>query len=87
MVFTFSKKIFEAGFKVALEEELMRKGVSIKELAENAGIPPATIYKITSGERDPRFSTVQAIVNALEPPAGSVHYGTLRFFLVRTMRS
>lgn len=63
----FSKRIFEAGFKVALEEELMRKGVSIKELAENAGIPPATIYKITSGERDPRFSTVQAIVNALEP--------------------
>ncbi|MDD3977586.1 MAG: helix-turn-helix domain-containing protein [Methanomicrobium sp.] len=63
----FSKRIFEVGFKTALEEELFRKGVSIKELADNAGIPAATIYKITSGERDPRFSTVQAIVNTLEP--------------------
>ncbi|MBP2133539.1 putative transcriptional regulator [Methanomicrobium sp. W14] len=63
----FSKRIFEAGFKAALEEELSRKGVSIKELAELADVPSATIYKITSGERDPRFSTVQAIVNALEP--------------------
>lgn len=62
-----SKRIFQTGFKIALDEELTRKGVSIKELAERAGIPPATIYKITSGERDPRFSTVQAIVNALEP--------------------
>ncbi|MBN2734411.1 MAG: helix-turn-helix domain-containing protein [Methanomicrobiaceae archaeon] len=62
-----SKRIFESGFKLALEEELTRKRVSIKELAELAGIPPATIYKITSGERDPRFSTVFAIVNALEP--------------------
>ncbi|WOF16932.1 helix-turn-helix domain-containing protein [Methanoplanus sp. FWC-SCC4] len=63
----FSQRIFQIGFKAALEEELERKGVSIKELAERAKIPPATVYKITSGERDPRFSTVQAIVRALEP--------------------
>lgn len=63
----FSHMIFQIGFKAALEKELKRKGVSIKELSERAGIPVATLYKITSGERDPRFSTVQAIVNALEP--------------------
>ena len=63
----FSKRIFDIGFKDALDEELSRKGISIKELAELANIPPATIYKITSGDRDPRFSTIQAIVAALEP--------------------
>ena len=62
-----SKRIFDADFKTVLEEELRRKGMSIKELAEKAGIPAATIYKITSGERDPRFSTVRRIVNVLEP--------------------
>lgn len=63
----FSQRIFQVGFKTALQEEIDRKGVSIRELAERAGVPVATLYKITSGERDPRFSTVQAIVNALQP--------------------
>jgi len=65
----FSNRIFEIGFKAALDEELKRKGISIKELSEKAKIPVATLYKITSDERDPRFSTVQAIVNALQPHA------------------
>jgi predicted transcriptional regulator len=61
-----SLRIFRTDFKTALEEELRRKDMSIKELAERAGLPVTTIYKITSGERDPRFSTVKAIVNALD---------------------
>lgn len=60
-------RIFRTDFKAALEEELRRRDMSIKELAERADIPAATIYKITSGERDPRFSTVKAIVNAIDP--------------------
>ena len=60
-------RIFRTDFKAALEEELSRRDMSIKELAERADIPAATIYKITSGERDPRFSTVKAIVNAIDP--------------------
>ncbi|NLV27919.1 MAG: helix-turn-helix domain-containing protein [Methanomicrobiales archaeon] len=63
----FSRSIFRLDFKVALEEALDRRQMSLKELAELAGIPPATLYKITSGERDPRLSTVRAIVMALEP--------------------
>lgn len=63
----FSRKIFRQDFKAALEEALDRKQMSLKELADLAGIPVATIYKITSGERDPRLSTVTAIVHALEP--------------------
>lgn len=66
----FSQRMFQVGFKTALQEEIDRRGVSIRELAERAGIPVATLYKITSGERDPRFSTVQAIVNALQPADG-----------------
>lgn len=62
-----SQRIFRTELKTALSEELAARGMSIRELASRAGIPPATIYKITSGERDPRFSTVKAIVNALNP--------------------
>ncbi|PKL59963.1 MAG: transcriptional regulator [Methanomicrobiales archaeon HGW-Methanomicrobiales-4] len=63
----FSRTIFRQEFKVALEEALDRKQMSLKELAELSGLPAATLYKITSGERDPRFSTVKAIVHAFEP--------------------
>ena len=63
----FSREIFRQDFREALETALDRKHMSLKELAELAGLPAATIYKITSGERDPRFSTVRAIVQALEP--------------------
>lgn len=63
----FSRAIFRQDFKDALEEALDRKQMSLKELAELSQLPVATIYKITSGERDPRLSTVRAIVQALEP--------------------
>jgi predicted transcriptional regulator len=63
----FSKRIFETDFRTALEEELLRQDMTVKELAEKAGIPAATLYKITSGERDLRFSTVRRIVDVLEP--------------------
>ncbi|MDO8842265.1 helix-turn-helix domain-containing protein, partial [Methanocalculus sp.] len=41
-----------------------------RELSEKAGIPPATLYKIASGERDPRLSTVRRIVAMFEPKEG-----------------
>jgi predicted transcriptional regulator len=63
----FSRSVFRQDFKSALEEALDRRNMSLKELAEQAGVPPATLYKITSGERDPRLSTVKAIVQAFEP--------------------
>jgi predicted transcriptional regulator len=63
----FSRSIFRTGFKEALEEALNHNQMSLKELASAANIPPATLYKISSGTRDPRLSTVKAIVNVLEP--------------------
>jgi len=64
-----SKRIFDSNtdFKTLLGDELKKKGMSIKELADRSGIPAATIYKITSGERDPRFSTVKRIIRVLDP--------------------
>ena len=63
----FSKRIFETDFTAALNEELERKNMTVKELAELTGIPVSTLYKVTVGERDPRLSTVKKIVSVLEP--------------------
>src|SRR5512138_43086 len=62
-----SKRIFETDFTTALNEELDRKNLTVKDLAEQTGIPVSTLYKVTVGERDPRLSTVKKIVAVLEP--------------------
>lgn len=61
------KRIFETDFTTALNEELERKNLSVKDLADLTGIPVSTLYKVTVGERDPRLSTVKKIVSVLEP--------------------
>jgi len=66
----FSRRIFETEFAEALEEELKRRDMTVRELSQKTGIPPATLYKIASGERDPRLSTVRRIVATLEPQEG-----------------
>jgi hypothetical protein len=38
----FSKKVFEVDFRTALEGELSRRNITIRELAEMAGIPAAS---------------------------------------------
>ncbi|RQD83594.1 MAG: helix-turn-helix domain-containing protein [Methanocalculus sp. MSAO_Arc2] len=63
----FSRRIFETDFAEALETELKRRDMTIRELSGATGIPPATLYKIASGERDPRLSTVRKIVEIFEP--------------------
>jgi predicted transcriptional regulator len=63
----FSKRIFEIDFRTALDEELQRRNMTIRELAEQSGIPAATLYKISSGEVDVRLSTMKKIINVLEP--------------------
>lgn len=62
-----SRKIFETDFARALQEELARQDMSVRDLANRAGIPSATLYKLTSGKADPRLSTIRRIVNVLEP--------------------
>ncbi len=62
-----SKRIFETDFTTALNEELDRKNMTVKDLAGHTGIPVSTLYKVTVGERDPRLSTIRKIVSVLEP--------------------
>ncbi|HJJ37040.1 helix-turn-helix domain-containing protein [Methanocorpusculum parvum] len=66
----FEQRIFETDFRTALSEELDRRGLSIRQLSEMTGIPAVTLYKIASGERDPRLSTVKKIVAAFSPRHG-----------------
>ncbi len=63
----FEKRIFETDFKTALHQEMERQNMTIKTLSEKTGIPPITLYKIASGERDPRLATVKKIVAVLSP--------------------
>jgi len=65
-----SKRIFETDFTTALNEELERKNMTVKDLAGLTGIPVSTLYKVTVGERDPRLSTIKKIVSVLDPTHG-----------------
>ncbi|KAF5062464.1 hypothetical protein DSECCO2_304780 [anaerobic digester metagenome] len=63
----FLRRILETTFQTALAEELARRDMTIRELSNQTGIPLPTLYKISSGERDPRLSTVRGIAEAFEP--------------------
>ena len=66
----FEQRIFKTDFRIAFQEELDRRGMSIRQLSELTGIPAVTLYKIASGERDPRLSTVKKIVSVFSPNHG-----------------
>jgi len=63
----FLRRLLETTFQTALAEELARRDMTIRELSNQTGIPLPTLYKISSGERDPRLSTVRGIAEAFEP--------------------
>ncbi len=78
----FLRRIIETTFQTALSEELARRDMTIRELSDLTGIPLPTLYKCSSGERDPRLSTVRRIVEALDPRQGrSVAVIAARFLL------
>ncbi|NLX50461.1 MAG: helix-turn-helix domain-containing protein [Methanospirillum sp.] len=66
----FLRRVIDTTFQAALTEELARRDMTIRELSDLTGIPLPTLYKCSSGERDPRLSTVRKIVEALEPRPG-----------------
>ncbi|HJJ42418.1 MAG TPA: helix-turn-helix domain-containing protein [Methanocorpusculum sp.] len=63
----FQQRIFDVDFSIALNEELSRRGMSIRQLSELTGIAAVTLYKISSGERDPRLSTIKKISAVFTP--------------------
>jgi predicted transcriptional regulator len=78
----FLRRVIETTFQNALAEELTRRDMTIRELSTRTGIPLPTLYKCSSGERDPRLSTVRRIAEALEPKqARSVAVIAARFLL------
>ena len=78
----FLRRVIETTFQNALAEELTRRDMTIRELSNRTGIPLPTLYKCSSGERDPRLSTVRRIAEALEPKqARSVAVIAARFLL------
>ena len=66
----FEKRIFETDFKTALKEEMELQRMSVRRLSELTDIPAVTLYKILTGERDPRLSTVKRIVEVFSPNYG-----------------
>jgi len=63
----FVNRVIRYGFKPALDYELERRGMTIRELAKRIGVSPATLYKISCGDRDPRLSTLIAISEVFDP--------------------
>ena len=78
----FLRRVIETTFQIALSEELARRDMTIRELSDLTRIPLPTLYKCSSGERDPRLSTVRRIAEAFEPRQGrSVAVIAARFLL------
>jgi transcriptional regulator with XRE-family HTH domain len=48
-----------------LREIREQQGVSQRALAQAAGITQAALFRLESGETDPRLSTLRALANAL----------------------
>jgi predicted transcriptional regulator len=63
----FLTRVVRYGFKPALDYELGKRGMTIRELAKRIDVSPATLYKISCGDRDPRLSLLTAISHVFEP--------------------
>ena len=66
----FEQRIFETDFKTALSEKPDRPAIPTRQPPEPTGFPPVTLTKISSGDRDPRLSTVKKIVSVFSPHHG-----------------
>ena len=42
-----------------------RSGLTVRELANEAGVTERTVYRIVAGERDPRLGTLEALARGL----------------------
>ena len=63
----FSKRIFETDFTTALNEELERRNMTVKESRRADRYPGLDAVQGDAGGADPRLSTVKKIVAVLEP--------------------
>ncbi len=59
------KASLEDEFGVRLEQVISKLGLSIKEFAKESGIPESTLYKVVSGRKDFRVSTLKEIIKTI----------------------
>jgi len=59
------KAAIEEEFGEKLERAISALGLSTKEFAEESNIPESTLYKIISGKRDLRVSTLKQIIKSI----------------------
>jgi len=60
------KSSLEDNFGEKLTQTISESGLSIKEFARETGIPESTLYKVISGKRDIRLSTLKEIIKAIK---------------------
>jgi len=77
------KSSLEAGFGQKLEQLIAGLGLSIKDFAKEGNIPESTLYKIISGKKDFRISTLKAIVETVKRREELEHKFTIAVITTR----
>ncbi len=57
---------------MTLKEARAARLLTVRGLAERAGVAPSTVYLIESGRTTPRFTAIRKIAGALDMPPGDV---------------
>ena len=65
-----SDDAFQATLSKAIKEDL---DMTVLDFSEQANIPPSTMYKILSGNREPNIKTLRQIVKTVRKLEGSEH--------------
>ena len=77
------KSSIEEGFSDKLEQTISGLGLSIKDFAREGNIPESTLYKIISGNKDFRISTLKAIIETLKRREELEHKFTIAIITTR----
>ena len=64
--------LIDSAISEAIKQEL---GMTVGEFSERAGIPASTLYKILSGERNPKMETFRRIVCTIREIEGVKKHG------------
>lgn len=59
-------------FAARLARQRQRQGLSMRALAERAGMHSSEISRLENGQRDPRLSTTVRLAQALEVPLSAL---------------
>jgi transcriptional regulator with XRE-family HTH domain len=69
--FTVPSRVLRGDFTGWLRDAMTERGFSTRMLAIRAGVDHSTIYRLTTGERQPSLATAMALLRILAPVTGS----------------